>query len=55
VLDPYLFRRLDDVREAAHGWMIEYNEERPHDALGDLTPVEWRLRVAGSSTSEMSA
>lgn len=25
--------------------MIEYNEERPHDALGDLTPVEARQKA----------
>jgi putative transposase len=54
VLDPHLFLRLDDVREAAHWWMIEYNEQRPHDALGDLTPVEHRQQVAGSSTFEVS-
>jgi len=35
--------------------MLEYNEERPHDSLGDLTPAEYRQRVAGSSTSEMPA
>lgn len=55
VLDPHLFLRLEDVREAAHWWMIEYNEQRPHDSLGDLTPCEHRQRIAGSSTSEMSA
>ena len=54
VLDQHLFTRLDDVREAAYWWMFEYNEERPHDSLGDLTPAEYR-RAAGSSTSEMSA
>ena len=40
ILDAYLFATLDDVREAVRWWMIEYNEERPHDALGDLTPME---------------
>ncbi|MGV5348411.1 integrase core domain-containing protein [Pseudomonas aeruginosa] len=25
------------MREAAYWWMLEYNEERPHDSLGDLT------------------
>jgi len=34
--------------------MIEHNEKRPHDALGDLTPVEVRLQSAGNSTYELS-
>ena len=55
VLDPHLFARLDDVREAAHRWMIEYNELRPHDSLGSQTPTEARQRSAGSSTSEFCA
>jgi putative transposase len=55
VLDQHLFRSLDDVREAAYWWMIEYNEERPHDALGDLPPIEYRQQFAKSSTFEMSA
>jgi transposase InsO family protein len=40
ILDQYLFLRLQDVREAAYWWMIEYNEERPHDSLRDLTPSD---------------
>lgn len=33
LLDAPLFTRLNDVREAVYGWMIEYNEARPHDSL----------------------
>ena len=55
VLDRHQFFRLEDVREAAHWWMIEYNEQRPHDSLGDLTPYEYRQQQAGSSIFEMSA
>ena len=46
VLDQHLFARLEEVREAAYWWMLEYNEERPHDSLGDLTPAEYRQRFA---------
>ncbi len=49
ILDQHLFLRLDDVREAAWWWMIEYNEQRPHDSLGELTPAEYRQRAKCSS------
>lgn len=50
VLDQHLFARLEDVREAAWWWMIEYNEQRPHDSLGELTPAEYRQQHARNST-----
>src|SRR5690606_29975112 len=55
VLDQYLFRRLEDVREAAWWWMLEYNEQRPHDSLGDLTPAEVRQQYEESSTFALCA
>ncbi len=42
MLNMYVFKSLSEVREITEGWMDEYNEERPHDALGDLTPFEFR-------------
>lgn len=55
VLDQYLFGRLDDVREATWRFLIDYNEHRPHDALGGLTPAEFRNHhEARSSTFELS-
>jgi len=55
VLDQHLWSSIDDVREAAWWWMVEYNEERPHDSLGDMTPAEYRRRVAGSSSYAVCA
>lgn len=49
LLDQHLFVRLEDVREASYWWMLEYNEERPHDSLGDLTPVEFAIAARNSS------
>ena len=55
MLDQHLWSSIDDVREAAWWWMVEYNEERPHDSLGDMTPAEYRRRVAGSSSYAVCA
>ena len=41
VLDFYTFNRLSEVREKTKWWLVEYNEERPHEALGHLTPIEY--------------
>lgn len=42
VLDLYVFRTPTEVREHTERWLQDYNEAIPHDALGDLTPVEYR-------------
>lgn len=43
VLDMYVFRNLNEVRQRTEIWMTDYNEQLPHDSLGDLTPVEYRV------------
>ena len=53
VLDTWLFRNLDEVRELGWAWTLEYNEERDHDRLGGLTPAEV-LYNARISTFELS-
>jgi len=35
------FRNLTEVRQRTEFWMTEYNDERPHDSLEDLTPWEY--------------
>jgi len=55
VLDAYLFEDLDQVREITHEWLIEYNEQRPHDALGGLPPTLYKLKLeTKNSTFELS-
>ena len=54
VLNQYLFESLAQVREITYWWMIDYNEQRPHDALGDLTPAEYIAQNVGTSTLQLS-
>lgn len=41
LLDAYLFYSLQEVRQMAQEWQHDYNFERPHDALGNVPPVEF--------------
>ena len=43
VLDLYLFRSLSEVRDITSYWITKYNEERPHNALQDMAPVEYLI------------
>lgn len=35
------FENFEQAKEAVDKWIIEYNEERPHQALGYLSPEEY--------------
>ncbi|AVR46038.1 hypothetical protein C7S20_12670 [Christiangramia fulva] len=36
-----MFDDLDQVREQTQVWMDDYNNQRPHDALGKMAPIEY--------------
>lgn len=38
VLDRYIFETIDQVREQSQIWMNDYNNFRPHEALGNTPP-----------------
>lgn len=54
VLNLYLFRSLHEVREITSRWIDEYNDLRPHDALGGLPPSVYATRKDENSTLEQS-
>jgi len=41
------FVSLEDARERVEAWRVEYNERRPHRALGYLAPREFASTIAG--------
>lgn len=42
ILDSYIFNNLNEVKQLTEEWIELYNNERPHDSLNDMTPVEFR-------------
>lgn len=41
VLNLYVFSRLSEVKEITDDWIEQYNQERPHESLNNLTPAEY--------------
>lgn len=52
-LNEHWFLSLADARKIVEDWRIDYNQNRPHSSLGNLTPEEYladytkRLEAAG--------
>ena len=44
-LNAELFSDLVDARRKLEAWRRDYNEERPHSSIGNLTPVEFAATV----------
>jgi len=41
VLDMYLFSSIHEVQRITDTWLKHYNEERPHEALNNQTPMNF--------------
>ena len=46
-LNREIFRSLAEARVIVESWRVDYNERRPHSALGYLTPEEYTNQVDG--------
>lgn len=44
LLDCYVFSSLKEVRDHVEEWIYDYNHHRPHEALNDLTPIQFLQR-----------
>ncbi len=55
-LNEHWFATLAEARRQIAAWRIDYNENRPHSSLANVTPAEfaaaWRGRHAGPSRPE---
>jgi putative transposase len=55
LLNMYTFSSIFDARQSADAWRSDYNEIRPHSALGFLTPREFAEKSKKHHTSQLSA
>ena len=49
ILDSRIFDNLIQVREQTYKWMEHYNENRPHESLGNLAPRQYLLKEKNST------
>jgi putative transposase len=44
-LNEHWFQDLDEARSKIETWRCDYNEVRPHSALGNRTPIEYAAQA----------
>ncbi len=56
VLSAHLFDNIRQVQEITEQWLYEYNENRPHESLGNIPPTQFmpRLTTAPILYNELS-
>ncbi len=55
LLNLHSFTNIFDARDAAQTWRHDFNENRPHSALGYQTPKEFVERLEINTPSQLSA
>ena len=48
VLDARIFNNLVEVREITAEWLEHYNNVRPHESLGNLSPTQYLMKKENS-------
>ena len=53
-LNEHWFVTMAQARRVIETWRAEYNTERPHSSLGDLTPEEYASRCIAQRREALS-
>jgi putative transposase len=53
-LNDHWFTSLQEARDIIEAWRLEYNRDRPHGSLGDLTPQEFATKSASGLYLEVA-
>jgi putative transposase len=53
MLNANVFESLRQVRELTQAWIIEHDEERPHDSLRKIPPSIFRRQVENARNSTL--
>ena len=53
-LKDHWFTSLQEARDIIEAWRLEYNRDRPHGSLGDLTPQEFATKSASGLYLEVA-
>ena len=51
-LNQHVFLNLDEARRIVEDWRQDYNRERPHSALGGLSPEMYRQQFESTTNSQ---
>jgi putative transposase len=54
VLNAYLVHSTQEAQQLSDAWLVDYNERRPHDALGRVPPLTYLPRVSTPPESKNS-